>query len=41
MNLFTEAMHNFIHEDFHEVLARMTLIDRFLFLVKPQLLLFL
>ncbi|KAJ9683482.1 hypothetical protein PVL29_019173 [Vitis rotundifolia] len=26
-------LHHFIHEDFHEVVARMTLIDRFLFLI--------
>ncbi|KAL7254782.1 hypothetical protein ACSBR1_009013 [Camellia fascicularis] len=29
--LLTETLHHFIHRDFHEVLARMTLIDKFLF----------
>ena len=33
-NLFTAPLHHFIHKDFHEVVSRMTLIDKFLFLVK-------
>ncbi|KAF5961729.1 hypothetical protein HYC85_002938 [Camellia sinensis] len=31
--LLTETLHHFIHKDFHEVVARMTLIDKFLFLM--------
>ncbi|CAL5368252.1 unnamed protein product [Camellia sinensis] len=31
--LLTETLHHFIHRDFHEVVARMTLIDKFLFLM--------
>ncbi|RVX08648.1 Alpha-dioxygenase 1 [Vitis vinifera] len=33
VSLLTAPLHHFIHEDFHEVVARMTLIDRFLFLI--------
>ena len=33
-NLFTAPLHRFIHKDFHEVVSRMTLTDKFLFLVK-------
>ncbi|ESR59682.1 hypothetical protein CICLE_v10014579mg [Citrus x clementina] len=32
-NLFTAPLHRFIHKDFHEVVSRMTLIDKFLFLI--------
>ena len=31
--LFTKIDHHFIHKDFHEAVARMTIIDAFLFFV--------
>ncbi|KAJ4729158.1 alpha-dioxygenase 1-like [Melia azedarach] len=31
--LFTAPLHHFINDDFHEVVSRMTLIDKFLFLI--------
>jgi hypothetical protein len=33
--ILTAPFHRFIHEDFHEAVAKMTLIDAFLFLVLP------
>ncbi|CAI9763216.1 unnamed protein product [Fraxinus pennsylvanica] len=32
-SILLKPFHNFIHKDFHEVVARMTLIDRFIFLI--------
>jgi hypothetical protein len=33
--LSSASLHRFIHQDFHEAVDRMTIIDAFLFLVKP------
>ena len=38
-NLSSASFRRFIHQDFHEVVDRMTIIDAFLFLVKLTLLL--